>query len=37
MQPSLITYHLTATRVDALRRRVDQTRRVIKTPKRATA
>lgn len=37
MQPSLITYHLAATRVDALRRRADRTRWVIKKSKGATS
>jgi hypothetical protein len=36
MQPSLITSHLAATRVDALRRRAERTRRIVKPSTGAT-
>jgi hypothetical protein len=36
MQPSLITYHLAATRVDDLRRPADRTR-LVKASRRVTA
>jgi hypothetical protein len=37
MQPTLITYHLAATRMDDLRGPADKTRRFINTSKRATS